>query len=96
MVSSKRLSRASFLLIFPIFLGLLLGLPAFGQVAPPNQPPATIYLIRHAEKLTDGREDLSWQGFLRAAAIPRNEVHIEPIPPARLCVARLRKMLLTR
>jgi SAM-dependent methyltransferase len=37
-----------------------------------------------------------WEQLLRAAAIPRNEVHIEPIPPARLCVGRLRKMLLTR
>jgi hypothetical protein len=34
-------------------------------------PPATIYLIRHAEKLTDGREDLSVQGFRRAAFLPQ-------------------------
>ncbi len=34
------------------------------------QPPATIYLIRHAEKLTDKRPDLAPQGFLRAALIP--------------------------
>ena len=34
------------------------------------QPPATIYLIRHAEKLTDKRPDLAQQGFLRAALIP--------------------------
>jgi hypothetical protein len=33
-------------------------------------PPATIYLIRHAEKLTDGREDLSPAGFARAALLP--------------------------
>lgn len=33
-------------------------------------PPATIYLIRHAEKLTDGREDLSPAGFARAAVLP--------------------------
>jgi SAM-dependent methyltransferase len=37
-----------------------------------------------------------WQHLLRAANIPRTEVHIEEIPPARLCVARLRKSLLTR
>jgi hypothetical protein len=34
------------------------------------QPPATIYLIRHAEKPTDKRPDLNPQGFLRAALIP--------------------------
>lgn len=33
-------------------------------------PPATIYLIRHAEKPTDKRPDLTQQGFLRAALIP--------------------------
>jgi hypothetical protein len=40
---------------------------ALGQAA---QPPATILLIRHAEKLTDGREDLSPVGFERAKVIP--------------------------
>ena len=34
------------------------------------QPPATVLLIRHAEKLTDGRPDLSPAGFERAKAIP--------------------------
>ncbi len=34
------------------------------------QPPATILLIRHAEKLTDGRIDLSPVGFERAKGIP--------------------------
>ena len=34
------------------------------------QPPATVLLIRHAEKLTDGRPDLSPVGFERAKAIP--------------------------
>jgi hypothetical protein len=34
------------------------------------QAPATIYLIRHAEKLTDKRPDLAQQGFLRAALLP--------------------------
>jgi hypothetical protein len=44
------------------------GLAALGQTP---QPPATILLIRHAEKLTDGREDLSPVGFERAGLIPR-------------------------
>jgi hypothetical protein len=35
------------------------------------QPPATILIIRHAEKLTDGRLDLSEAGFKRAAQLPR-------------------------
>jgi hypothetical protein len=33
-------------------------------------PPTTILIIRHAEKLTDGRLDLSPTGFQRAALIP--------------------------
>jgi hypothetical protein len=35
-----------------------------------SQAPATIYLIRHAEKLTDGQMDLSPQGYKRAALLP--------------------------
>jgi broad specificity phosphatase PhoE len=35
------------------------------------QPPATILIIRHAEKLTDGRIDLSPTGFERARLLPR-------------------------
>src|SRR5579859_5269610 len=35
------------------------------------QPPATILLIQHAEKLTDGRIDLSPVGFERAKVIPQ-------------------------
>jgi SAM-dependent methyltransferase len=37
-----------------------------------------------------------WEKLLRTAGIPRHETLIEEVPPARLCVARLRKMLLTR
>ncbi|HEY4381833.1 MAG TPA: histidine phosphatase family protein [Acidobacteriaceae bacterium] len=37
---------------------------------PAPQSPATILLIRHAEKLTDGQEDLSPAGFERAKVIP--------------------------
>jgi hypothetical protein len=36
----------------------------------PDQPPATVLLIRHAEKLTDGRIDLSPAGFARAKDLP--------------------------
>jgi hypothetical protein len=35
------------------------------------QPPATILLIRHAEKLTDGEKDLSPTGFARARMLPQ-------------------------
>jgi hypothetical protein len=48
-------------------LALLAGAAAWGQT---GQPPATILLIRHAEKLTDGRIDLSPVGFERAKLIP--------------------------
>src|SRR5258708_7288766 len=34
------------------------------------QPPATILIIRHAEKLTDGQLDLSPTGFKRASLLP--------------------------
>ncbi|QHN03370.1 histidine phosphatase family protein [Granulicella sp. WH15] len=50
-----------------LFCGfLLLGGAVVQCVA---QAPATIYLIRHAEKLYDGREDLSEAGFARAAVL---------------------------
>jgi hypothetical protein len=54
---------------------LLVGAFAFGAgtlaaIGQSAQPPATILLIRHAEKLTDGREDLSPVGFERAKVIP--------------------------
>jgi hypothetical protein len=64
----------------PIVLALLL-LPGFlsfstlqihAQTAAPAkpQPPTTILIIRHAEKLTDGRIDLSPTGFERARLLP--------------------------
>jgi broad specificity phosphatase PhoE len=37
----------------------------------PSQLPATILLIRHAEKLTDGQIDLSPTGFERARLLPK-------------------------
>jgi len=61
-----RWCRASLLLL------LTVSFPAIfvAQSAPLPASPATIYLIRHAEKLTDGREDLSPAGFARAAVLP--------------------------
>ncbi len=64
------LSRRSALHLISAILVLSAVAPSLGQTANP-QPPATIYLIRHAEKLTDGRDDLSWQGFRRAVELPR-------------------------
>ncbi len=62
------------LLLLPLAPGLLpLGtVQAYAQTAAPAkpQPPATILLIRHAEKLTDGRIDLSPAGFERARLLP--------------------------
>jgi hypothetical protein len=57
----------------PIFLLLLLSVEIHAQAAASPakpQPPATILLIRHAEKLTDGRIDLSPAGFERARLLP--------------------------
>ena len=66
LIRSRRRLALVILLVGAVTLG---GgtLAGFGQ-AP--QPPATILLIRHAEKLTDGREDLSPAGFERAKVIP--------------------------
>ena len=59
-------SRRRFLLVVLLALGsLVAGRAAVGQ------PPATVLLIRHAEKLTDGRMDLSPVGFERAKVIPQ-------------------------
>ncbi len=62
-----RFSRRHFL----IALASVFCFP-FGAVqAQTLQPPATILIIRHAEKLTDGRLDLSETGFKRAALLPK-------------------------
>jgi hypothetical protein len=53
-------------------LGAPLGASAqTAQAAQPPQPPATILLLRHAEKLTDGRIDLAPAGFARAKDLPQ-------------------------
>ena len=56
------------MLLLGLFGGLCVGAAAFGQSP---QPPATVLLMRHAEKLTDGQKDLSPAGFARAKAIPQ-------------------------
>jgi hypothetical protein len=62
-------------LVLSIFWGLALGLggaaASGGALAQAPEPPATVMLIRHAEKLTDGRIDLSPVGFERAKALPQ-------------------------
>ncbi len=55
------------LLLLPI--GLIGGCSR--KVTPTGPPPATILLIRHAEKLDDGRIDLSPTGFERARLLPK-------------------------
>jgi hypothetical protein len=65
--------RIKFRLPIIFLLLLLLGtLEIYAQTAAPAkpQPPATILIIRHAEKLTDGRIDLSPTGFERARLLP--------------------------
>jgi hypothetical protein len=57
------------------FLGLFAFFVFFAGLAPAQtqspQPPATVLLIRHAEKLTDGRIDLAPAGFARAKDLPQ-------------------------
>ena len=62
-ISRRRLPLA----VLVAFLSLAAGVAGLAQTP---QPPATILLIRHAEKLTDGRIDLSPVGFERAKRIP--------------------------
>jgi hypothetical protein len=45
--------------------------PAATPVPMTGQPPATILIIRHAEKLSDGQVDLSPTGFKRASLLPQ-------------------------
>jgi hypothetical protein len=66
-----RFSVALLVLLLPGFLSFS-PTAIHAQAAAPAkpQPPATILLIRHAEKLTDGRIDLSPTGFERARLLP--------------------------
>jgi len=65
---SGKVFRWSRLLVF-VLLVTVAG--ALAQVPAAGQPPATILIIRHAEKLTDGRIDLSPVGFERARLTPK-------------------------
>ena len=68
-VRVMHLKRKSFRCL-PLVL-LLVAVASVSQTrAPVPQPPATILIIRHAEKLTDGRIDLSPTGFERAKLLP--------------------------
>ena len=62
-------------LVRKMIRGLVCGLLVVGFVAvalgQQGAPPATILILRHAEKLTDGRIDLSEAGFARAKVIPQ-------------------------
>lgn len=68
------LARSSFrlrcLASICLFFGTLTIIPPAAP-AQTAQPPATILILRHAEKLTDGRSDLSSDGYARAALLPQ-------------------------
>jgi hypothetical protein len=66
------LSRRSFLVLLSLaMLSLPTPVPAQTAAQPAaGAPPATILLMRHAEKLTDGRIDLAPAGFARAKDLP--------------------------
>ena len=73
------LRRRQFLMalaLLPILVsfGTPLSAPAQTRIQPnaqSPQPPATVLLMRHAEKLTDGRIDLAPAGFARAKDLPQ-------------------------
>jgi hypothetical protein len=48
----------------------LAGVGTASRAQTAQQAPATVLLIRHAEKLTDGQLDLSAAGFARAKKLP--------------------------
>src|ERR1700749_1670042 len=61
------LTHALFLLSIGLFAG------CSRTASPPKpQPPATVLLIRHAEKLDNGEIDLSPIGFERARLLPKD------------------------
>jgi hypothetical protein len=82
-IGSRKSSRSSFaraskrpkiclygLLFWCVWIGWI-GVYAQSSDTTKPQPPATILLIRHAEKMTDGNKDLSSAGFDRAALLPK-------------------------
>ena len=58
------------LLLLPWLWTVLAGCHA-QSAAPKPQPPATVLIIRHAEKLDNGESDLSFAGFGRAGLLPK-------------------------
>jgi hypothetical protein len=68
----SRASRRSFLVLLGLaMLSLPIPVPAQTAAQPAaGAPPATVLLMRHAEKLTDGRIDLAPAGFARAKDLP--------------------------
>jgi hypothetical protein len=65
---SRKLVCRARLLIFVLLVSVA---GVWAQSPTAAQPPATILIIRHAEKLTDGRIDLSPVGFERARLTPK-------------------------
>ena len=70
----------------PIVLFVLAGLAGIASVAQAPKPPATVYLIRHAEKLPGKEADLSPQGFKRAGYLPL--LFNPPAKSGRVALAR--------
>ena len=68
-MSFRALFRLFWALLFLLPIGLIGGCSR--KVTHTGPPPATILLIRHAEKLNDGRIDLSPIGFERARLLPK-------------------------
>jgi hypothetical protein len=70
-------------------IALLALLPFVPTHAQTPQPPATILLIRHAEKLTNGESDLSPAGFARAKQLPQLFApgHTPALPTPQVLIA---------
>lgn len=73
--------RSALVILLAVFALGGIGLAAFGQRP---QPPATILLIRHSEKLTNGESNLSPVGFARAKVIPKLFGGVGAIAPHNL------------
>jgi hypothetical protein len=72
-----------------VFLLLIAASTLFVPLGGFAQAPATILLIRHAEKLTDGQIDLSPTGFERAKLLPQLFApgHIPALPTPQVLFA---------
>ena len=69
LVGMLMMKRGFWVLLVVLLAGAGTGWCQNGAASPP--PPATILIIRHAEKLTDGRQDLSPVGYQRATLLPK-------------------------